>query len=211
MDEDYDIVPATVDDKERIAEYLRYNFYPNEPLNLAVGTPLNRPIEAIRGLLRLSDGTSFIAITKSGEIIGVVLNEEFTEEEVHEYSKPAFHNEAYYKVFTFVTMVEHNANILGQTGLDRGLFLHILSVHPKAGGRGIGKALMTRSRDTAKAKGHPLLAIMCSSYYSARIAESIGMECIYRLPYSEYKNEKGEQVFIPPPPHKEVKMYVLKL
>ncbi|PSN52949.1 Dopamine N-acetyltransferase [Blattella germanica] len=70
---------------------------------------------------------------------------------------------------------------------------------------------MKQSREIAKAKGYPFIAVMCTSHYSARIARSIGMECVHKLAFTEYKNEKGEQVFVPPPPHKEATLFVQKL
>ncbi|PSN52950.1 Dopamine N-acetyltransferase [Blattella germanica] len=211
MDDEYDIVPATIDDTERIAEFMRQTFCKYEPLNMSIGAPPNRPTETMRSIKYLSQGTSLMTITRSGLIIGVAINGESSLGEKEEMSKPNYQHESYKKIDEFFKKFESGYNVWELTGTDRGLFLNILSVDPIAGGKGIGKAMMKKTREIAKAKGYPLLGVLCTSHYSARIAKSIGMECVYRLPYSEYKNENGEQVFVPPPPHKEAAVFVQKL
>jgi len=53
-----------------------------------------------------------------------------------------------------------------------------------------------------------MVRVECSSHFSASAAEKLGFQCIYSLYYEEYKNEKGEVIFNPLPPHKQFKVYV---
>ncbi|PSN52944.1 hypothetical protein C0J52_03647 [Blattella germanica] len=205
MDEDYDIVPATVGDRDRIAEFLSQTYFKYEPLNMSEARNPNRTTDASRYLGFLTQNTSLMAITKSGLIIGIAINGENSSEELNRpLQNPS-------KIQKFIRVFEQKANIWQLTGEDRGMFVRILVVDPIAGGRGIGKALMIQSKELAKAKGYPLMAIICSSYYSAKISQSMGMECVYKLPYSEYKDEDGIPIFIPPPPHKEISIFIEKL
>ncbi|XP_051858253.1 arylalkylamine N-acetyltransferase-like 2 [Drosophila albomicans] len=50
-----------------------------------------------------------------------------------------------------------------------------------------------------------------SSFYSARQMEGVGMECIYRQPYADYKDAKGQVIFKPPAPHSELRILAFKL
>ena len=86
-----------------------------------------------------------------------------------------------------------------------------LGVDPAVQGRGIGRRLMEASRHLARSEGYPLLYIVCTSYYSAKIARAIGMQCVYSLPYAEFKDKDGNPVFTPPQPHTDVAVFVQKL
>ncbi|KAJ9582978.1 hypothetical protein L9F63_022682 [Diploptera punctata] len=214
MDEEYDIVPATEGDSERVAEFLRQTFFKYEPLNIAFKAPPNRPMEAMRFLKYLKEGTSLIAITKSGLLIGLAMNgvsRKTTEARVpRSRGLEAFH-ESYTKISNFVDKVENNMDIWKITGVESALYLHILAVDPIASGRGIGTKLVKKSIEVAKSKGFPSLWVMCSSHYSAKICRSLGMQSVYRLPYKDNKNEAGKPEFLPPAPHTEINMFVLNL
>ncbi|KAJ9582976.1 hypothetical protein L9F63_022680 [Diploptera punctata] len=214
MDEEYDIVPATEGDTERIAEFLRQTFFKYEPMNIGFKAPPNRPTEAMLFLKYLKEGTSLIAITKSGLMIGLVINEARTKTSEARIPRArgleVFH-ESYTKIANFVDRVENSADLWKITGVETALFLTILAVDPIASGRGIGKKLVKKSIEVAKSKGFPSLWIMCSSHYSAKICRSLGMQCVYRLPYKDNKNEAGEPEFLPPAPHTEANIFVMKI
>ena len=97
------------------------------------------------------------------------------------------------------------------TGADRALHIHLLAVDLAFRGRGIGRALMEKARDIAASEKYPLLFVICSSFFSARAAENMGMKCIYSMPYSEYKDEQGEPIITPPYPHQEIKILIQQL
>ena len=213
MEEEYNIIQATEEYRERIAEFLRQTYYRYEPLNMAFEAPPNRPTGAMRSLQFLKEGTSLIAITKSGLIIGVAINGASRKVmDIHDSSTrtlEAFH-ESYTKISNFIDKVEKNMDLWKITGAESSLCLHILGVDPIAGGRGIGKKLMELSIDMAKSKGFPFFWTMCSSHYSARICRTLGMECVYRLPYKDNKNEEGILEFLPPAPHAEFTIFLQK-
>ena len=210
MDEEYDIVPATKDDTERIAKFLRQTFCKYEPLNVAFQAPPDRPSEAIKSLRFLKEGTSLIAITKSGLIIGVAINGSHRKDELPDPRSTgleSFH-ESYTRITNFVNKTKKNMDLWKTTGADIGICLHILSVDPIVSGRGLGKKLAKLSIDMARSKGFPFIWLMCTSHYSAKICRSLGMENVYKVPYKDLKNEAGVPECLPPAPHTEINVYI---
>ncbi|XP_069705100.1 arylalkylamine N-acetyltransferase-like 2 isoform X4 [Periplaneta americana] len=214
MSEGYDIVTAKEDDKERIAEYLRKYFFPESPVNVASGASPNRRADEIIGLKYLSQGTSLLAVSKDdGRILGATINyDTFPKDKAPEdtFSKN-LSNEAYAKIEKFVRLLEDNADIWKLTGVDRGLYIYILSVDPATRGRGIAKALMEQTREVARSMGYPMVWIICSNVYSIRIARNMGMDAAYTMPFSEYKDKDGKPIFNVPHPNTECVVFVQKL
>lgn len=66
-----------------------------------------------------------------------------------------------------------------------------LAVHPLAQRRGIAKALTERSIQEAEEQGYKYVRMDCTSAHSAKLAKSIGMKCVYKLDYTDYRDEKG--------------------
>ena len=213
MEEDYDIVPATVEDQDSIAKFLRQTFYNHEPINVSVGAPPDRPINAIPALQLLSEGKSLLAVSRNGRrILGFCANTEMKQNANENSTKQTtFTEPTYKKIADFINKIEGSVDILKNTGADRAMYIRILGVDPAVHGRGIGRRLMEASRHKARSEGYPLLYIMCSSYYSAKIARAIGMQCVYSLPYSEYKDEEGNPVFKPAQPHTDITVFVQQL
>jgi ribosomal protein S18 acetylase RimI-like enzyme len=213
MADGYDIVTAKEEDIGRIAEFLRHHFYTGSPLNTGIGASADRKISEIFALQFLSQGTSLLAVSrKDGHILGACINGENSPEDRNnaEYLQTQS-NEIYSKIQKFVHKMEEDVDIWKLTGANRALYIHTLGVDSAARGQGIAKALMEATRDLARSVGYPLLRILCSSSYSTKIAQSMGMRSVYTLPFSEYKDEDGHPVFTPPHPHTHATMFVLKL
>jgi GNAT superfamily N-acetyltransferase len=213
MADGYDIVTAKENDVEIIADFLRQNFYKQSPLSVASGATADRHIEDMFPLQFLTEGTSLLAVSRSGRhILGACINgENRPNDETQNDLLQSASNEAYAKIYRFVDKMEKAVDIWKLTGADRALYVHILGVDPSARGQGIGKALMAKTRDKARSLGYPLLRILCTSAYSIRIARNMGMRSVYTLPFSEYKDEKGHPILTPPYPHTEGIMFVQKL
>ncbi|GFG32439.1 hypothetical protein Cfor_02537 [Coptotermes formosanus] len=213
MEEDYDIVTASGEDQDSIAEFLRQAFYRHEPINVSVGAPPDRPINAIFALQLLSEGKSLLAVSRNGRrILGFCANTEIRPNANDNSTKQTtFTEPTYNKIFAFFDKIEGSADIWKKTDAHRAMCIRVLGVDPAVCGRGIGRRLMEATRHKARSEGYPLLCIMCTSYYSAKIARAIGMQCVYSLPYSEYKGEDGNAVFKPPQPHTDVTVFLQKL
>jgi ribosomal protein S18 acetylase RimI-like enzyme len=213
MEEDYDIVSATEESQDNIAQFLRRTFYKHEPLNVAIRAPPDRPINCIIPLLHLSEGISLLAVSRNGRrILGFCGNTAITPKtDENSTQRPIFTEPSYNKITEFCNKIEESADIWKKTGADRAMRIFRLAVDPDAQGRGIGRRLVESSRRLARSEGYPLLYIMCTSHYTAKIARDIGMQCVYSLPYAEYKDKDGNPVFTPPQPHTDVTVFVQKL
>lgn len=213
MEEDYDIVCATEGSQDNIVEFLRRAFYKHEPINVALGAPPDRPINALIPLQYLSEGKSLIAVSRNGRrILGFCGNSVMTPDRIEKITHEMIYTEPLYNIIVqFYRKIEVSADIWKETGVDRAMCICHLGVDPAVTGRGIGRRLMEASRHLARSEGYPLLYIVCSSYYSAKIARAIGMQCVYSLPYAEYKDKHGNPVFTPSQPHTDVTVFVQKL
>lgn len=213
MEEDYDIVNATEESQDNIVEFLRRALYKHEPINVAVGAPPDRPIDFITPLQYLSEGKSLIAVSRNERrILGFCGNTVMTPSRNENITQRKIYTEPLYNIILqFVYKIEDSADIWKKTGADRAMSIRHLGVDPAVKGRGIGRRLMEASRHLARSEGYPLLYIVCTSYYSAKIARAIGMQCVYSLPYAEYKDKDGNPVFTPPHPHTDVAVFVQKL
>ena len=213
MEEDYDIVNATEVSQDNIVEFLRRAYYKHEPLNVAVGIPPDRPINSIVPLQYLSEGKSLIAVSRNGRrVLGFCGNAVMTPSRNENITQQKLHAEPPYNIILeFYFKIEDSADIWKETGADRAICICHLGVDPAVKGRGIGRRLMEASRHLARSEGYPLLYTVCTSYYSANIARAIGMQCVYSMPYAEYKDEDGNPVFTPSPPHTDVAVFVQKL
>jgi GNAT superfamily N-acetyltransferase len=213
MEEDYDIVSATEESQDRIVQFLQQAFYKHEPIHVSIGAPPDRPINAIIQLPYLSEGKSLLAVSRNGRrILGFCGNTAVTPKTNENNTRRPISTEPYYKnILDFFNKIEESADIWKETGANRAMSILQLAVDPDARGRGIGKGLMESTRHLARSEGYPLLKIMCTSHYSAKIARDIGMQCMYSLPYAEYKDKDGNPVFTPPQPHTHITVFVQKL
>lgn len=213
MEEDYDIVSATEEIQDNIAEFLHRAYYKHEPINVAVGAPPDLPINSIIPLQYLSERKSLTAVSRNGRrILGFCGNVVITPKGNKYLAQLTIYNEPPYNtILEFYNKIAGGVDIWKETGADRALCIWHLAVDPAVNGRGIGRSLMEASRHLARSEGYPLLYIECTSYYSAKIARAIGMQCVYSLPYADYKDKDGNPVFTPPQPHTDVAVFVQKL
>jgi GNAT superfamily N-acetyltransferase len=208
----FEIVRASDDDHERIRVFLGENYYPYEPINMAMGLDNGHsPAYEAHLLDFVKEGTSLLAVeTTQGTLLGVCINGAiFNDENVIEMASNCA-CERHAKFLWFVETVDRCSGFWNRVAVRRALSCEALAVVGSARGLGIGKALLQKTLQVAKDDGFPLLRVDCSSYYSAKLAEQMGLECIYSLLYSEYRSEDGYQIFYPPIPHVEFKMFIHK-
>ena len=83
----------------------------------------------------------------------------------------------------------------------------ILSVNTNYRGLGIAGRLTESSLDYMRKNKIPVMHVLCTSHYSARVMEKMGFHEVYHLNYADYK-VKGKVVFKPEEPHKAVRILV---
>ncbi|XP_046981726.1 arylalkylamine N-acetyltransferase 1-like [Schistocerca americana] len=215
----YEIRPLTQQDGPRMISFLRRLFFRDEPLNVAVqlvqpGEETCRELEEYC-LSSLPDDLSLMAVdAASGEMLAVCINgiHEPGGEAEGEAAAAQCPNPRFRRILQLLAFVDSRASAaLKQRFPDpadrRQLEVRILSVDGAARGRGLATALISRTSELAKQRGIPLVRVDCTSHYSARAVGRLGFECVFSMPYAQYKRD-GEVVFTPDEPHKEVCTYI---
>ncbi|GJQ86088.1 putative N-acetyltransferase [Trypoxylus dichotomus] len=205
----YDFV--TPNERDEILEFLKRNFYADEPITRYIDV-LGHP-NAVKTLSQFSmknldQNISFLARSETGELAGVCLNSIKAKDDPEDepITDPVFG-----KIARLLGFAYEEAKVFEKfPDIERVVSVDIISVDRIFQGGGIAKVLMDKTRDLAREKGIKMIRVDCTSYFSARASEKLGMQCVYELKYADYK-ENGVQVFDPEPPHTALKVYVQRL
>ncbi|XP_069676773.1 arylalkylamine N-acetyltransferase-like 2 [Periplaneta americana] len=217
---DFKIVKATIEDDERINKFMEEAYIKHEPLSVSLG--LNNAgwsEEDDEGPEILSEGVSLMAVAlegrefETGEILGLCLNGEMSSNDAEILARMAANckDRKFAKIMAFLSRMDRDANIWGRFDVQRAMGIFVMAVDSRATGRGIGRALMERSRDVARAQGFPMLRVDCTSDFTARICGRLGMDCVHVQPYQLYTDDDGHTVFRPPDPHTHFRMFTQRL
>lgn len=87
----------------------------------------------------------------------------------------------------------------------------ILSVNSNYRGLGIAGKLTDHTINYMKENKIPLMHVLCSSHYSARVMEKLDFEEIFRLPYTDYVDCYGKQVLVPEKPHVAARVLIKRI
>ncbi|EDW12134.1 arylalkylamine N-acetyltransferase-like 2 [Drosophila mojavensis] len=188
----------------------------DEPLDTACGRYVRKGSEQEDDEYHISmveQGTSLVAIDEKngGRIVGIVLAAAHTPSDLNRYSKGVKALTDFERIDIFIAKVENEANLYQRYGVSKLLCSHITNVDATMRGKGLGARLTVALIDVARSKGYPLLVANCTSFYSARQKQALGMECVYKIAYEDYKDENGQVVFNPPKPHTHVRVMAIKL
>lgn len=86
----------------------------------------------------------------------------------------------------------------------------ILSVNSDYRGMGIAGRLTEKTLEYMRENSIPLMHVLCTSHFSARVLEKLDFKEVFQMPYKEYKVD-GEIVFKPELPHTAAKILVKEL
>ncbi|EDW03002.1 GH11001 [Drosophila grimshawi] len=205
-----------LDDIDEVTIFLRDHFYGNEPLMQTPGDHQIDYDDAKRRKYRLSliaQGTSLVAI-EAGRFVGVAfagvihpsdLEESWSEANEH---KPKLLIE---HIDYFLSDLARSARFFERYGVVDALYLSVLAVDATVRRQGLGRCLVTALLDVGRAKRLPLLVTSCTSLYSKRVMDALGMECVRSERYKDYEDEDGNVVIQPPAPHTECTVMAIKL
>lgn len=113
------------------------------------------------------------------------------------------------RIFDLLYGVNRDLDLFTQHGVDRIFECRILSVDKRFRGRGLARELLRRSEQTARDAGFKLLKEDATGLFSQRVAESLGLETVHQVRYSDYTaKDTGEVVFNTPTPHDTLKIMV---
>lgn len=83
----------------------------------------------------------------------------------------------------------------------------IVSVNSNYRGLGIAGVLTEHTLNYMREHDIPVMHVLCSSHYSARVVEKMGFHKVYELRYADYK-VNGENPLLPDEPHVSAKIMV---
>ncbi|XP_034474219.1 dopamine N-acetyltransferase-like [Drosophila innubila] len=207
-----------LEDYENLKVFMGGNFYNGEPLCAFSGEDVQQCCEKEDNDYHISmieQGTSLLAINENdgGRIVGFVLAGSQLSSDLEKHRKEADEMEkhSWGRIAVFLSEVERKVNIFERYGVSKLLYSHMTNVDASMRGKGLGTRLAAALMELGRSKGFPLMAAYCTSFYSARQKESMGMECIYEHAYADYKDAEGQVVFNPPAPHTHVRVLVISL
>lgn len=215
---DYHIEVITRDDKHRVLKFLRRFFFRDEPLNQNIGlipegedsTCLE--LEDYCSKSSLENNLSFMAVSSTGSIVGVLLNGklESCEEDEPEYIINC-ENYKFRKILRLLHYVDRQVNATGKFKNQNILEIRIISVDTNWRGKGVAKALMEKATEIAREHDFHVMRADCTSMFSGKLCERLGFELVYRLNYSDYVDENGKPIFAPNLPHTAITTYIKRL
>jgi ribosomal protein S18 acetylase RimI-like enzyme len=162
----------------------------------------------------LPDGNIIFAIDSSnyhiaglasfGEITKTYSQESWDESETTS-------NQKWRDILKFMSHIESKSNVCERFGVTEALHLHGVTVDKKYRGRSIGKLLFNECFNIAKGRNYQLVSADCTSIYSIRIAQLVGMELVSTVTFDEYHDKIGDKIFSPVIPHTEIKSFVKRI
>lgn len=193
--------------------YFTFVCLQDEPLNTYLSLGECKELEEY-SVKCIKDGCSFKAVAKNGEIIGVFLNAVMhrpATDAVPEASADSCDHPKFKKILQLMDYIEADFNVFDlYPGTDAILDGKILSVNTNYRGLGIAGRLTERTLEYMREKNIPVMHVLCSSHYSARVMEKLGFHEVYRLNYSDYK-VNNEVVLKPEAPHVAARVLVKEI
>lgn len=200
-------------DRDNVLEFIRKHYYPEEPITIGNSPKHQDEADEVFSLSVITYGASLIAIDPMNDdkLVGVILSGPIGPAEadlmMEESKRCENDNKKWSEILLLLAYLERNANIYERYNVNKALYVHNLGVHTQYRGKSIGFNLMQKTLDLAKSLGYPLVTADCTSVFSIRIAEKLQMECLQTVPYKDYTDENGRQIFNPPLPHTQIKTF----
>ncbi|XP_012274307.1 dopamine N-acetyltransferase isoform X2 [Orussus abietinus] len=214
---DYHIQVITPDDAPRVLKFLKRFFFRDEPLNYSIELiPPGENSTCVEleeySISSIEENLSLMAVSTSGAVIGVCLNgrtsapKDAEPDYIADCANPKFK-----KVLKLLYFLDKQVTATGRYTGENGVELRIISVDSNWRGRGVARALIEKTIETAKERGFSIIRCDCTSVFSAKLCARIGFEKIYELKYEDYVDEEGKPIFSPDSPHTSATSYTKKL
>ncbi|XP_011195597.2 arylalkylamine N-acetyltransferase-like 2 [Zeugodacus cucurbitae] len=204
-------------DRDDVLNFLRKHFYPDEPLTIGSHPD---PEDEEFNISLIAHGTCLMEVQQQSvngilkeRIVGVVLSGPKCSDEAELLFKEAAHlgSTTWGKIVGILAQAERDSNVYERYNVERALHMHVAAVDESLRGRAIGMRLMEKLRELGRELGYPLMTTDCTSLYSAKVSERMGMDCVNIIKYADYLDEEGNVVFNPPLPHEYIKTFALRL
>lgn len=204
---------ASESEHEQVREFLREFFFADEPINNA--HPIRDESEEEEFILSLlPKGNIIFAIDSINDrVAGLASVGEITKNYAQETwaESETTTNQKWRDVLKFMSHIDSKSDVCKRFDVTSALHLHGVTVDKRYRGKAIGKLLFKECFNLAKHRDYRLVSADCTSVYSIRIAEAVGMKCVSTVTYEEYNDKIGEKIFQPISPHTEIKTFVKKI
>ncbi|XP_059469083.1 arylalkylamine N-acetyltransferase 1-like isoform X1 [Neocloeon triangulifer] len=218
-DRNYEIVRVKPEHFEDVMDFLRRNFFLDEPLNVCIqlvgdSRPGSCPELEEFSMGALQQGISLMAVSPEGKVLGAVLNAISQHEDIEELQLLAetCPNPKFKLILGLLAHIEKEADVHHRFDVDRVFEIPMLSVDSNCRGQGIATALLKSAVEMASSLNVPLVRVDCSSKFTAMAVAKLGLEPVYHMKYNTYRPPGVENPpFNPAYPHDEVASYVKRL
>ncbi|XP_016961720.1 arylalkylamine N-acetyltransferase-like 2 [Drosophila biarmipes] len=201
-----------------VKAFMNKDFFRSEPLCQASGESVQQQNEEENDEYHLSmiaQGTCLVALDENngGRLVGIVLaGAQFPEDiEKHRIEAEVMEDHTWGRIARMLSKIEQEANLFERFGVSKVLYSHITSVDTSMRGKGLGSRLAATLMEVGRSKGFPAMVAYCTSFFSARQKEALGMQCIHSLAYADYKDAQGRPIFTPAAPHTTARVMAIKL
>jgi len=207
-----------LEDYKHVKTFMEEHFYNAEPLCTFAGEDASKRFQQFfqdYHISMIKEGTCLVAINeKDGEsVAAVALAGSSVPSHLEEQRKMSFDMDqcSLKPIMIFVSEVELKANVFKHYGASKLLYSSVTNVDASMRGRGLGTRLAAALMELGRSKGFHLLSATCTSFYSARQMEAMGMECVYSEAYADYKDDNGQVILKLPSPHTHIRVLAIKL
>ncbi|XP_061393499.1 arylalkylamine N-acetyltransferase-like 2 [Musca vetustissima] len=201
--------------RQRVLDFLRTHYFREEPLTIGREPRHQEPDEEEFILSIINHGTCLMAIhTETESIVGVASScPKGPDEAENLFEEVATEGPTKYGIILkLLAEVERDANVFHRYDVQKALHVHVLGVDAKMRGKNIGGRLMFELTVLGKQLGYEVITADCTSYYSARLCERLGWECINTVYYADYVDDDNKKpYFVPEPPHNCCRTFAKRL
>lgn len=214
MTKTYSVHVAEDFEADTVLNFVRNYYYKEEPLTKAHPEPGHTKDDEAFTMSQLKYKSVLIATDDdNGNVAGVIVAGPIFPGDAERMIEAAKTTETkkWSDISLFLAYIEKKADVLRRFKQPKALHVHALGVHHDYRGQGIGELLFRACFDNAKKLKIALVTADCTSIYSIKIAERLGMENISNVTYDEYHEVIGDKLFTPTEPNTMIKTYLKRV
>lgn len=202
---------ARQENQNEILEFLRTEFYKNEPMTVAHPIPGHTEDDEEFAISHLHHESTILAFDKeTNQLVGILVAGPVSPGDAEHEIENA-RTIKWFELARLLTYIERKANVCHRFNVTQSLHIHIVSVKESARGNRIGKQLFEECFEIARRKGYSLVSTDCTSIHSVKIAEQLGMEVVSEVKYEEYNKIIMGNFFKIIPPNDGIKTFAIRI
>jgi GNAT superfamily N-acetyltransferase len=205
---------AQSSDHDVVLDFIREHYYKEEPITNShhqMGQTSDDEKFSMSHIVHETVLMAFDDVT--GKIVGVLIAGPVEHGDADEMIEAAKTTETkkWRDISMLLAYIEKKADVLKRFNLDQALHIHVLGVDREYRGQRIGQQLFSYCFENAKRLNYKMVATDCTSVYTIKIAERLGMENVSSMTYDEYNQQLGENLFRPEKPNTEIITFVKRI